>query len=130
MPGSKTTSIISETIYTVNRYAVNVRRQQTNHRKGTLFPAGSGSARKAAPVAEVECQVVRCVGESSSRGRSISESDPTVQTARKHNTTKLERRCPGGREVRNREDQGYPDDRRGSRSGRAQAPGEQKSGRK
>ena len=64
----------------------------------------SGSARKAAPVAEVECQVVRCVGQSRCRGRSISESDPTIQTARKHNTAKLERSCPGSREMRNRED--------------------------
>src|SRR5271157_2893617 len=104
MPESKATSIISET-----RYAVNVRRQQTDHREGTLSPPGSGSSRKAAPVAEVERQVVRCVGESSSRGRSISASDPTIQTARKHYTTKLERRCPGRREMRNRENQGYPD---------------------
>src|ERR1039457_3522657 len=101
MPESKATSIISETIYTVNRYAVNVRRQQTDHREGNLFPPGSGSARKAAPVAEVECQVVRCVGESRCRGRSISESDPTIQTARKHNTRMLERSRPGSREESN-----------------------------
>src|SRR5271157_6454959 len=89
----------------------------------------SRSARKAAPVAEVERQVVCCVGESGCRGRSISESDPAIQTARKHNTTKLERGCPGSREMRNRKDQGYSDDRKGSRSRRGQAPGEQKSGR-
>ena len=76
-----------------------------SHRKGgSTGLRMSASARKAAPVAEVEGQVVCCVGESRCRGRSISESDPTVQTARKHNTTELERGCPGSREMRNRKD--------------------------
>ena len=39
------------------------------HRQGGFIGLRmSGSARKAAPVAEVECQVVRCVGESRCRG--------------------------------------------------------------
>jgi phosphatidylserine/phosphatidylglycerophosphate/cardiolipin synthase-like enzyme len=81
------------------------RHLRRSHRKGgSTGLRMSGSARKAAPVAEVKRQVVRCVGESRCRGRSISESDPTIQTARKHNTTKLERSCPGSREMRNRED--------------------------
>ena len=42
--------------------------RRSHHQGGSTGLRMTGSARKAAPVAEVECQVVRCVGESRCRG--------------------------------------------------------------